>query len=290
MSELKKSFLRKSHNKSNLITIIILAVFVLLVYGFQALVKPEFGPTSLIIAGIIIAIIPAILWLVFFYQQDVLEPEPKGMVLQVFVLGGLVAAALGIPVINAFNLPSWLYNNVWITILGSILVVGFTQEFLKYAAVRFSVFSSNEFDERVDGIIYSTAAGLGFATAMNITFIVESGGVDLTMAAIRVVLVALAQASFAGVTGYFMGRDKLEDRPAWWMPLGVTIAAVLNGLFYYLWGTLKRPSFSAGGAYVNPWTGLILAAVLAVAIMAVLTRLIDRDQQRTLKMLENKEA
>ena len=290
MSELKKSFLRKSHNKSNLITIIILAVFVLLVYGFQALVKPEFGPTSLIIAGIIIAIIPAILWLVFFYQQDVLEPEPKGMVLQVFVLGGLVAAALGIPVINAFNLPSWLYNNVWITILGSILVVGFTQEFLKYAAVRFSVFSSNEFDERVDGIIYSTAAGLGFATAMNITFIVESGGVDLTMAAIRVVLVALAQASFAGVTGYFMGRDKLEDRPAWWMPLGVTIAAVLNGLFYYLWGTLKRPSFSAGGAYVNPWTGLILAAVLAVAIMAVLTRLIDRDQQRTLKMLGNKEA
>jgi RsiW-degrading membrane proteinase PrsW (M82 family) len=197
---------------------------------------------------------------------------------------------MGIPVINAFNLPSWLYNNVWITILGSILVVGFTQEFLKYAAVRFSVFSSNEFDERVDGIIYSTAAGLGFATAMNITFIVESGGVDLTMAAIRVVLVALAQASFAGVTGYFMGRDKLEDRPAWWMPLGVTIAAVLNGLFYYLWGTLKRPSFSAGGAYVNPWTGLILAAVLAVAIMAVLTRLIDRDQQRTLKMLENKEA
>ena len=290
MSELKKSFLRKSHNKSNLITVIILAVFVLLVYGFQALVKPEFGPTSLIIAGIIIAIIPAILWLVFFYQQDVLEPEPKGMVLQVFVLGGLVAAALGIPVINAFNLPSWLYNNVWITILGSILVVGFTQEFLKYAAVRFSVFSSNEFDERVDGIIYSTAAGLGFATAMNITFIVESGGVDLTMAAIRVVLVALAQASFAGVTGYFMGRDKLEDRPAWWMPLGVTIAAVLNGLFYYLWGTLKRPSFSAGGAYVNPWTGLILAAVLAVAIMAVLTRLIDRDQQRTLKTLENKEA
>jgi len=290
MSELKKPFLRKSHYKSNIITVIVLAVFVLAVYGFQALVKPEFGPTSLIITGIIIAIIPAILWLVFFYRQDVLEPEPKGMVLQVFVLGGLVAAAVGIPVINAFNLPSWLYNNIWTTIFGSILVVGFTQEFLKYAAVRFSVFSSNEFDERVDGIIYSTAAGLGFATAMNISFIVESGGVDLTMAAIRVVLVALAQASFAGVTGYFMGRDKLENRPAWWMPLGVTIAAVLNGVFYYLWGTLKRPSFSAGGAYINPWTGLILAAVLAVAIMAVLTWLIDRDQQRTLKMLENKEA
>jgi protease PrsW len=271
----------------NLLTFVLLGIFLLAAFLVEKLLHPQFTTVGLILTGVLMALVPAAAWIVFFYRQDRLEPEPKGLVLEVFVLGGLLAAAVGIPLVdNLFQASTWLYTNVWTNLLGAILVIGFSQEFLKYAAVRFSVYNSGEFDERTDGIIYATAAGLGFATVLNISFIVGTGGVNLGMGAIRVVLTALAQASFAGVTGYFLGREKLDHKPAWWMPVGFLLAAVLNGVFFYLWGNLNRASISISGAFVNPWAGLILAVVITAITTAVLSWLISRDEQQMSRQVE----
>jgi RsiW-degrading membrane proteinase PrsW (M82 family) len=262
--------------------VVTLVVFVLIVYFGQALIKPEFSTASLTIAGALLALVTSAIWLAFFYQQDRLEPEPKGHVFGVFALGALLAAAVGSPFVeNVFHVSQWLYANTTTTILGSILVVGFTQEFLKYAAVRYSVYSSAEFDEATDGIVYATAAGLGYATVLNIQFVVANGGVDLGAGIIRMAIFALAHASFAGVTGYFLGRAKFESEPLWWMPAGITLAAVLNGLFFWLRGEITQSSSLTGGA--NPWLGLILAAAVAVVTTGALTWLIRRNIQAAIK-------
>src|SRR5690606_5723610 len=117
-----------------------------------------------------------------------------------------------------FDVPGWLSGSpAWAQLLGGFLIVGMTQEFLKYAAVRFSVYDAADFNEAIDGIIYTTAVAIGYALVLNIDFVVSSGGVDLGSGAIRMVLTTLAQASFAGVSGYFLGRMKFEKRPLWWM-------------------------------------------------------------------------
>ncbi len=255
-----------------------LVVFVGLVYLGTSFVKPAFTSASLLLTGAVLAIVPALIWLSFFYQQDRLEPEPKGNVLAVFALGALLATAVGGPLVeNVFRVSQWLYADTLTTILGSILVVGFVQEFLKYAAVRYSVYSSTEFDEATDGVIYATAAGLGYATVLNIGFVMESGGVDLGVGVIRVVVTALAQASFAGILGYFLGRAKFESEPIWWMPLGLTLAAVANGLFNWLRGALIQGGVSLSGSASNPWLGLILAAAVALATTGVVGWLIRRN-------------
>jgi len=257
--------------------VIALVVFVLIVYFGQALIKPEFSTVSLTITGALLALVPSAIWLAFFYQQDRHEPEPKGYVLGVFALGALLAAALGTPFLeNVFRVSKWLYADPNTTIFGGILVVGFTQEFLKYAAVRYSVYNSAEFDEATDGIIYATAAGLGYATVLNVQFVVSNGGVDLGAGIIRMAIFALAHASFAGVTGYFLGRAKFESEPLWWMPAGITLAAVLNGLFFWLRTELTQSSSTLTGGS-NPWLGLILAAAFAVVTTGALTWLIRRN-------------
>lgn len=273
---------RKSLWKSNLITFGLLGLFLLLVFAVEALVHPIFNSTSLVITGAVMSLVPAFLWLVFFYRQDQLEPEPKSMVFEVFILGGLLAAAIGIPLIeDVFKLSSWLYSNLWIELLGSVLVIGFTQETLKWAAVRFSVYKSIEFDEPTDGIIYATAAGLGFATVLNISFIVNSGGANLGIAAIRIVLTALAQASFAGISGYFLACEKFEGKPIWWMPCGVALAALLNGVFFTLWGSLTRPTLTGSGAFINPWLGLAFAVLLSLAITVILSLMIQKNEKQS---------
>jgi RsiW-degrading membrane proteinase PrsW (M82 family) len=142
------------------------------------------------------------------------------------------------------------------------------------------VFSSAEFDERTDGIIYATAAGLGFATVLNIVYVVNSGGVNLGVGAFRVTLTALAQASFAGITGYFLSRQKFDQPPIWWMPAGVMIAALLNGIFYTVYGTLSKATISSNGAFIRPWVGLVLAVILSLSVTGLLSWFIRRDQSR----------
>ena len=272
--------------QADLVSVLVLVALVGIVYGLEALLQPQFTTFSLLLTGVVMALVPAIIWLIFFYRRDRLEPEPKGMVVQVFVLGGLLASAIGIPLLqDLFRVPDWLYSALpWSNILGGILVVGFSQEFLKYAAVRFSVYASSEFDERTDGIIYATAAGLGYATVLNIAFVVASGGVDLGVGMIRMVLTTLAHASFAGITGYFMAREKFEPRPVWWMPLGVAIAALLNGIFFYLSGTLARAGLSSSGSGARTWIGLLLAAVLTLAVTWALSWAMNRDLAAALAM------
>ncbi len=265
---------RESVWQADLMSLGFLVVFVLIVYNLEVWVKPVFTPTTLTLTGVVLSIIPAVVWLGFFYRRDRLEPEPKSMVIQVFFLGGLLAAALGIPLVeNIFRVSEWMYTSMWTRLLGGILVIGFSQEFLKYAAVRWTVYKTEEFDEPVDGIIYATAAGLGYAAMLNILFVIESGGVDLGAGVIRITIISLAHASFAGVVGYFLGIEKFQNKPAWFTSLGVVIAAVLNGVFF----TLRSAVITSGLAQANVWIGLVLAALLAGATTYFLSSAITRQ-------------
>ncbi len=269
--------------QAGLVHIVALIALVLLVELLIALFQPTLIGWALPVVGLVLALVPALIGLLFFYRQDRLEPEPKGHVLSVFILGALLAQAVGIPLLrDLFDVQRWLPLTAWGNVLGSILVVGVTQEFLKYAAVRYSVYRSTEFDERVDGVIYGTAAGLGYATLLNANYVLGSGGLNLGAAVIRVVVTTLAQASFAGLTGYFLGRAKFEDEPVWWLPAGVGLAALLNGLFTYVRGEITTTALSLAGGGFNPWPGLILGSVVALATFGLVFYLIRRANRITL--------
>jgi RsiW-degrading membrane proteinase PrsW (M82 family) len=246
--------------------------FILLVAGIDNFARPSLEGGLLVGAGIFLALVPAFIWLLFFYVQDRLEPEPKRYVVGIFILGGLAASAVGMPLVNGlFQVGDWLYESPLAQLLGGILVVGFSQEFLKYAAVRFTIYGSQEFDERMDGVIYGTAAGLGYATMLNIQYVVSNAGVDLSVGVIRIAITALAQASFSGIVGYFLAQDKFEGKPLWWMAAGLTLAAALNGMFIF-----ARDLASVRGLQFNPWNGLILATLVALTILGVLFWLMRR--------------
>jgi RsiW-degrading membrane proteinase PrsW (M82 family) len=256
-----------------------LAAFVLL---FQLLpdVGLGVGAPTLITLGLLLSLVPAGLWLGFFYRLDQLELEPKRLVLAVFVIGALVTAACHQPVLQGlFTVDRWLYETWWTRLLGGILVVGFLEQALVYATVRFSVFDHPEFDERVDGVIYGVAAGLGLATVLNFHYVLKHGGVDLDIGAMRIVINALAFASFAGVQGYFIGQARFETTPLYYLPSGVIVSALLNGLFFFV---LDQPLTNS--LTLNPWRELLLAAVVAVVTLVMVFWLVTRANEETLRL------
>ncbi len=273
---------RRGGWQADVASIVLLVGFVVVVFAIDELLRPRLTGNLLTAIGLVLAIVPAAVWLGFFYRRDRLEPEPRTMVLGEFVLGLLVATAIGIPLVDqVFDVGSWMFASPLVHLTGGILVVGIIQEALVYLTIRLSIYGSGEFDERTDGIIYGTAVGLGFATALNVAFVVDSGGVDLGTGAIRIVLTSLAHGSFGGVIGYFLGRQRFEPRPIWWMPAGVALAAILNGVFFYLRSTVGRGTIEGANEAVAPWIGLLLAAILAAGVTAVLSTLIRRELAQT---------
>ena len=137
--------------------------------------------------------------------------------------------------------------------------------------MRIVVFATEEFDERMDGIVYGTIAGLGVATLLNLSHIIDNQGVALGPGVVYTVTTALAQASFGGVMGYFMAQAKFEHKPIWWIPLGVSIAAVLNGTFTWI-----IDEVSAAGLTVEPWRSLVAGILIAIGVFLVLVELMRR--------------
>lgn len=256
-----------------LVLIIGLAAFVAGIFFAAPALRTNLQGPWLTIAGLLVALVPAAVWLSVFYLQDRAEPEPKQFVLGVFVLGVLLAAAAGQPLIqDVFEVNRWAGSSLFLQLLAGICIVGITQEFLKYAAVRYSIFRSVEFDERIDGIIYGAAAGLGYATFLNVQYVLQNGGVDLGIGAVRIAVIALAHASFAGVTGYFLGRAKFENRGPFWLPAGLLLAAILNGVVSTLLKEITR-----SGLRPTPMNGLIFASVVAAATFVILFVIMRRS-------------
>ncbi|MBI5301546.1 MAG: PrsW family intramembrane metalloprotease [Chloroflexi bacterium] len=251
-----------------------IAVFAGLVALAANALRLELNGLPLVLAGIVLALVPALLWLSAFYRQDRIEPEPRQYVIGIFILGALLYQAVGQPLTReVFRAQDWVGANWWIALSGSILVGGLITQFLLYAAVRYTVFYSTEFDQRIDGIIYGAAAGLGYATMQNIQYVVNNGGVDLGVGAITIAVEALSLASLGGVSGYFLGRAKFDKMGARWLPLGLALAAILNGVIDLV---LRQVPFIGGDLNINPWYGLLAGVLIAGSTFFVLFRLMSR--------------
>jgi RsiW-degrading membrane proteinase PrsW (M82 family) len=225
--------------------------------------------------AVIMAAIPAVFWLGFFYMMDRHEPEPKQLVVGVCVLGALIAAPLAdfvqfqvVPpaALAVHGLSPWSADRI----IYAILIQGLAQEVCKYAAVRYTVYLSREFDEPMDGIVYMMACGTGFAVWVNYHTLARAGHAGiLSTAAAQAVVTTLAHASFAGALGFVMGRVKFSRRSALvrgaLLFLGLLGAALLNGQYTLVESWIRQSELAQ-----HPWRGIGYAALCASLIFAVI--------------------
>jgi len=79
--------------RAGLTQILLMGVFSAVV-AFIADGLPQLDQSALVIVGLLLAIVPTAWWLIFFYREDQLEPEPKEKIAEVFFVALLVTYAL----------------------------------------------------------------------------------------------------------------------------------------------------------------------------------------------------
>src|SRR5690554_4863879 len=102
---------------------------------------------------ILVSVIPAVLWVWFFYRQDVYDPEPPGLILRAFMFGVLATIPTGI-LEGPFRVYLQDSRNLLTLFLASVLVVGLVEESMKYFAFQLSTYGTGEVNKPIDSIVY----------------------------------------------------------------------------------------------------------------------------------------
>jgi RsiW-degrading membrane proteinase PrsW (M82 family) len=111
---------------------------------------------------ILLAFAPAMALLIFYYLRD-RHPEPWPWVVAVFFLGALSCAiAYPLQLLAWSVLPPAPHVSGWL-LLECLLVPGLIEESVKLAVVLVAVYWRADFNDPIDGLVYATAAALGFA-------------------------------------------------------------------------------------------------------------------------------
>ncbi len=187
----------------------------------------------------VLAYAPGLFWLWYFFKKD-LEPEPLHLIRNCFFFGMLSVIPAGL--IEA-HVPS---SRVLQTVIGAPVI----EESCKFLTVYFTIYGSSEFDEPMDGVIYSVAVALGFASLENVLYLSRAyhsteGSLPM-ITVIRGFFSVPGHALFAVMWGYPMGIAKFSTNPRdkGLVTLGLISGMLFHGIFNAL--TLLGPLWPAG--------------------------------------------
>src|SRR5262249_27845266 len=154
----------------------------------------------------VLSLLPCVLWLWYFSSRSRYKRTATRVLGVTFLLGGLATIpALLLNVEGQSIIYDLFGRSMGSRILVLLLVVGPIEELLKLMVVYFYAYRRQEFDEPLDGVIYSAAAALGFAAVENIVYLAEN---DPRLVLLRGPLSNPGHALFSAIWGLSLSRAK----------------------------------------------------------------------------------
>ncbi len=183
---------------------------------------------------LIFALTPILIWMFFYFKKD-LHPEPKKMVLKVFILGILAACLASVFEIAVLKIMTG--KSLLFIILESFLLIALVEEFVKYLVVRLYVFTSAELDEPLDVMLYMVISALGFAFLENIILFFAAEhpyavGAAFSFALLRFFGAVFLHTLTSGVLGFFIALSfcSAKNKKMLYF-IGFFIAIILHGFY-----------------------------------------------------------
>jgi len=181
-----------------------------------------------------LSVLPVILLMAFIYQQDKYEKEPVKTLAKAFV-GGMISIILDMLIVSLINhvfySESVFYLAFW--------EAGIPEELSKFLIFMILIWRNKDFDEYMDGIVYASFIGLGFACVENIMYVFsaasESFGSGIGTSIVRALLSVPAHFLFGVVMGYFLSLAKFKpEKRGTYLVTGLLLAMLAHGLFDWL--------------------------------------------------------
>lgn len=212
-------------------------------------------------------VLPVLFWGGYHYHKDRHLPEPIVNLVLCFVFG-LLAAAVSKALYVGIEPLGLRYDAIALadsSTLGlfayAMLIIGPFEEAAKLLFFVLLVIRFPAFDEPMDGLIYASFIGLGYATAENLNYLEYLTPLE---AVARGFAGPVVHILFASIWALWISRARLAKTSILWpATVGLALASALHGLYDFL-------------VLLQPFAALPLAAALVAAIWIWRLRLLRR--------------
>ena len=194
-----------------------------------------------IILYTIFGVLPSLVWLSYYLREDV-HPEPKRMIIKIFLWGALMTIPVFFVQIGFTNLLDRAnINSAARDLIYWFLIIAFSEEFFKYLVIRLKVINSPHLDEPLDIMLYMVVAALGFAAVENVLYLfAPAGPMSLSQLIDRTLIVDFMRfigATFlhtlcSAVVGYSLAISFCNVKyKKITVIAGISVAILLHGLY-----------------------------------------------------------
>ena len=211
-------------------------------------------------------IIPSLLWLWFWLQEDKKKPEPKGLLTIIFIVGM-------IGVICVLPIQKFIQTHIG-SPEGQLILWASTEEIIKYLAVLIVLFRTSYIDEPIDWPIYLITAALGFAAFENTLFLIKplemgQNTVGLLTGQFRFLGSTLLHTVSSGILGIALGISLRTEglKRYWHIFVGFILAIALHSVFNFF---IIR---SSGNDYLKVFGFLWVVTVIIMLLFEKVRRM-----------------
>lgn len=214
--------------------------------------------TNILIA-FALGVLPPLVWLLFWLQEDRLHPEPKKIIFLCF-LGGMLTVPLVIPF--EWAVSKFFVNNTVMLILWAAI-----EEIFKFgAAYVFGIRTKND-DEPIDAVIYLISVALGFAALENALYAFGPLNSNdffsaFTTSNFRFIGSTILHTVASATVGIFIAFAfyKGKKYKITHIPIGLFFAIVLHSLFNMI--IVQGDGAYSMIAFYTVWVGVVVLLVL----------------------------
>jgi RsiW-degrading membrane proteinase PrsW (M82 family) len=183
----------------------------------------------------LIVAIPTYLYARFVRSVDRFEKEPAKYLIAAFVWGAIPAVFLALILQLLLAVPTIaVTGELGGSAIAAVVYAPITEEIVKGLAVAFIyLWRRREFDGWVDGIVYGSTVGFGFAYVENIVYLagVETFGDWLSLFILRVIIFGFMHGFYTSLTGIGFGLARFASsngRKALYIGGGLLLAIVAH--------------------------------------------------------------
>ena len=239
--------------------------------------------------NVALALTPVGLWLAFSWWQERFVLRPRQRLLTVLIVSALAANAVGIPLVEDFlQVDRWLpLSSAILRIIGYTFTVGIVQEMLKYLVIRYAVWP-DQFRIRLDAVAYGAASAVGYATVLNLHFVLTSNPPP-DSSAMRIFSTVAFQVVASMVVSYGLAEVRFSQPSPFLLAATIALAAFITGVAIPIRAGLVNASLSldvnANNPLLNisatkPLQGLAFSLVLLIVPSLMLSFLFNSAEQR----------
>lgn len=185
---------------------------------------------------LMLAIAPSVAFIMWIYLKDRYEREPMIILAKFFFLG-VATSLIGI-LVESLLIKVNIWSGYSYLIYISFIVAALTEEGLKAIVLIPFLLREKNFNEKLDGIIYSIFLSLGFATVENIIYVLYDNTPQVFEVGLTRGIISIpAHIMFAITMGYYISKYKFSNekiKKREYLIMSVLVPIILHGIFDFI--------------------------------------------------------